>query len=143
QSKVLFLGRHTARLVTGSRAAVLSAGVVWTGDRETKPSACFRPAAPRRGTPFPPQGRGGPLPLLPRYYEVLRFPHVLPATLRFLRMTGTTPCACVRCSDQIRRRSGAWGFRVWQPHRRQYLERWQRKGVPSSWGTLVCLCPVL
>jgi hypothetical protein len=83
------------------------------------------------------------VPRLPRYYEVLRFPYALPAALRFLQATVTIPCACVRSSVQVRRRPGARGFRVWQPLKSQFLKRWQRTGVPSSWGILMCLRPAL
>ena len=52
--------RHTARPVTGSFAAVLSVSVTGTEVRGTEPSLWCPPTAPRRGTPFPPQGPRGP-----------------------------------------------------------------------------------
>ena len=84
----------------------------------------------------------GQVPRLRRYYGVLRFPDVLPAALRFLRTTVTTPRACFR-SCQVRRRPGAGGFGSGTSPRGQFLKRWRRQGVPSSWGTLLCLRPAL
>src|SRR5258708_969494 len=62
--------------------------------------------------PSLPRVQAEPVPLLQRYYEVLRFPDVLPVALRFLRTTVTTPRVCLR-SCQVRRRPGAGRFRVW------------------------------
>jgi len=85
-----------------------------------------------------------PVPLLRRYYEVLRFPTARDAALRFLRATLTTPCACLRVSGQVRRRLGAGGFWVWHlPAQASISKTWRRQGVPSSWGILMCLRPAL
>ena len=51
-------------------------------------------SATRRLLPF--LGSAGTVPRVQRYYEALRVPAARPATLRFLRMTVTTPRACVR-----------------------------------------------
>jgi hypothetical protein len=66
--------------------------------------------------PLPiPRVRAARVPLLHRYYEMLRHPANLPAALRCASLGGTTPRACVRASTQTRRRSGAGSFKVWQP----------------------------
>src|SRR5207249_7210216 len=52
------------------------------------------------------------------------------------------PVRLCSCLPQARRRLGAWGFRVWQPRANVFPE-WRRPGLPSSWGTLVFLRPVL
>ena len=104
---------------------------------------CFPPTVHDSAPPSLPRVPADAVPLLRRYYEVLRFPDVLPAALRFLRSTVTTPCACLRRSYQVRRRPGAGGFGSGTSPRRQYIKRWRRQGVPSSWGTLLCLRPAL
>ncbi len=134
---------HPARLVAVSRALCYpwSFRGQWIGVQcpRTVARARFRDKAP----PSLHWLLAARVPRLLWYYGVLRFPYALPAALRFLRATVTIPCACVRLSIQVRRRLGARGFRVWQPLDSQSLKRWRRTGVPSSWGTLVCLCPVL
>ncbi len=134
---------HPARLVAVSRALCYpwSFRGQWIGVQcpRTVARARFRDKAP----PSLHRLLAARVPRLLWSYGVLRFPYALPAALRFLRATVTIPCACVRLSIQVRRRLGARGFRVWQPLDSQSLKRWRRTGVPSSWGTLVCLCPVL
>ena len=49
------------------------------------PSVCVPTTVPQRGVPFSPQGPGGPVPLLQRYYETLRLPSARLAALRCLR----------------------------------------------------------
>ena len=83
------------------------------------------------------------VPRLRWYYGALRFPAVLPGSLRFLRETVTAPCACVCRSTQARRRLGARDVWVRPPLCGLSLARRRRPGVPSSRGTLLCLCPVL
>jgi hypothetical protein len=106
-------------------------------------SPCFPPTVHDSAPPSLPRVQAEPVPLLRRYYEVLRFPDVLAAVLRFLRATVTIPCACLRHSCQVRRRLGAGGFGSGTSPRGQFLKRWRRPGVPSSWGTLLCLRPAL
>jgi len=136
--------RHTARQATASpvRFAIRCRHV----DRVTK-VRCPCPVSRQRlcGSAPPSLGRvlAVQVPRRHRYYGVLRFPAVRSVPLRFLRKTVTTPCVCVRISDQARRRLGARGFQVRQPLGSLLVKRWRRSGVPSSWGTLVCLCPVL
>ena len=60
--------------------------------------------------PSLPRVQVGPVPLLRRYYEVLRFPTARDAALRFLHATLTTPRASLRVSGQVRRRLGAGFF---------------------------------
>jgi hypothetical protein len=107
-------------------------------------SPCFPPTVHDSAPPSLPRVQAEPIPLLRRYYEVLRFPTARDAALRFLRATLTTPCACLRVSGQVRRRLGAGGFWVWHlPAQASMLKTWKRQGVPSSWGILMCLRPAL
>ena len=56
------------------------------------------------------------VPLLHRYYEVLRLPTARPARLRYPSTNGYLPCACVR-STRPDAGHAAGGFAVWQlPH---------------------------
>ena len=76
----------------------------------------------------------------PWYYEVLRrpvsrSPHFVSFAWRYhpVRLCSFLP--------QARRRLGAWSFRDWQP--RASLWSGDEQGLPGSWRTLLCLCPVL
>ena len=53
-------------------------------------------SGPQRGTPFAPQGPGGPVPPLRRYYGALRLLAVHLAALRFLRLAITTVSSPIR-----------------------------------------------
>ncbi len=93
--------------------------------------------------PLPSPGSTGVVPRVPRYYEALRFPAALPDTLRFLRMTVTTPLRL--SSFLLPSPTPTCGREVWGLARSQsqMLKRWKRQGVPSSWGILMYLRPVL
>src|SRR5262245_25034590 len=79
------------------------------------PRAVARPRPRDEAPPSLPRVLAARVPRLPRYYGALRFPAVLAVSLRCLRETVTTPCACVRRSTQARRRLGARGVRVRPP----------------------------
>ena len=81
------------------------------GSQGSMPPPCFPATAPQLGASFPPPGPPGCVPRVHQYYGALRFPTARPDTLRFLRVTVTTPCACFRLSDQARRRLAARSFR--------------------------------
>jgi hypothetical protein len=74
------------------------------------------------------------VPRLQWYYEVLRFPNVLHAALRFLRATLTIPRACLRRSCQVRRRLGAGGFWVWHLPKRPVDNEMETPGRPKFLG---------
>ena len=80
------------------------------------------------------------VPLLHRYYEVLRLPAAGPAALRY---SFTWPYLSVRlCSlPWTRRRPGAWSFGSGSPTP-ETAER-QRRDLSGSWGILLCICRVL
>jgi hypothetical protein len=55
------------------------------------------------------------------------------------------PVPPVRLSSSLpaaRRRPGAWSFRVWQL-RASLVRTGDHRGLSGSWGTPMCLCPVL
>ena len=64
-------------------------------------------SGPRRGVPFAPQGPGGPVPPLHRYYETLRLPSVPLAALRCLRLA--IPPSRPVCSHRPGRAAGGTG----------------------------------
>ena len=70
----------------------------------------------RRSLPSP--GSAGNVPRVLRYYEALRFPASLSATLRFLRMTVTIParlCSCLQPSPTPTWGQGVWGWHFPEP----------------------------
>ena len=112
-----------------------------TGSGATRGSPWFPLRGPPVAAPFPPPGPPRRVPRLQRYYGAVRRPAALPAALRFLRTT-VPPRASVFVSPASP--TPAWGLEfsgLATPG--QLLSRWRRPGLPSSWGTLVSLCPVL
>jgi hypothetical protein len=102
------------------------------------------------------------LAMFPSNDSVIRHPLPFPGSLRvrFSWFGGTMGCSdalgpCRRASfafawryppvrlslslPAARRRPRAWSFRVWQPHASLYGQ----EILSGSWGTPVCLCPVL
>src|SRR5271170_4273640 len=61
---------------------------------------------------LPSLGFAGRVPRVRQYYEALRFPAALPATLRFLRTTVTIPSRLCSCLRQVRRQLAARKFRA-------------------------------
>jgi hypothetical protein len=125
---------HPARLVAVSRALCYpwSFRGQWIGVQcpRTVARARFRDKAP----PSLHRLLAARVPRLLWYYGVLRFPYALPAALRFLRATVTSPCACVRHSNQVRRRPGAGSFRVWQPPAKPVIKEMATYGRPKFLG---------
>jgi hypothetical protein len=88
------------------------------------------------------------IPLLRRYYGMLRGPAAHPAALRCLRLAVPRPWRC--CSCPALRRSNhpashgrlAWGFPK-VPVAPFRPCTWRRQGFPGSWGTPVWACPAL
>src|SRR5436190_3695484 len=84
-------------------------------------SACFLPADPQPGVPFPPRFPGNRVPvvrvpLLRRYYETLRLPVVLPAVLRFLRLAVPLLAPVFVSPRGPDADPGTRNFRFWQFH---------------------------
>ena len=80
------------------------------------------------------------VPLLRRYYGVLRRPAADPAALRY---SFAWPYLPVRlCSlPRTRRRPGAWSFGSGSPT--PETTKRQRRDLSGSWGILLCICRVL
>ena len=68
----------------------------------------FPSPVPCSGLPFPPRGPFGPVPPLHRYFERLRLPAALPASLRFLRsaVTGVAPLFAPTGAERALREPG-------------------------------------
>jgi hypothetical protein len=135
--------RHPARPVADSHALRYP----WSFRGQLTEVQCPRAVArPRPRDEAPPSLHrvlAARVPRLPRYYEALRFPAALPDTLRFLRMMVTRPSRL--CSFLLPSPTPTWGREVLglALSQGQMLKSWRRQGVPSSWGTLLCLRPVL
>jgi hypothetical protein len=99
-------GRESAAPVS------LSAVVALRRDRGSESSPSFPSAVPSHGIPFPPQGLlRGRIPLLHRYYGMLRLPIAPPAALRFPSLGGTIHARTIRSPRWSARHRGARGFR--------------------------------
>ena len=91
--------------------------------------------------PLPSTGSLGSVPPLRRYYETLRLPAAHLAALRCLRLA----IPPLRPLFRSRRPPSAAdrGPGVWSPGTPGRDLARRRQGLPGSWGTLVCTCPVL
>ena len=65
----------------------------------------------------------------------------VPVTLRFLRLTVTVPCACLRSSCQVRRRLGAGEFWVWHFPHKPVCKEMETAGRPKFLGNPDVLMP--
>jgi hypothetical protein len=104
--------------------------------------ALFPPNDSRTRRPLPSPGSGRHP--FPRFLGPRGRSDTLPSlSPRFgVSLGDTCPCAWVRSSLPARRRPAAWSFEV-RPLPASVLSSRKRQGFPGSWGTLVCLCPVL
>ena len=82
-----------------------------------------------------------PVPPLRRYYEALRRPAVPLALLRGFarRYHPVRLCSSLRLGPTPAGGLELSGGAAPRPN----MSRWRGPGLPGSWGTLVCLCPVL
>ncbi len=111
--------RHTARQVTGS---LIRSAIRWC-NVDTVPGSCAPAMFPSKrlhdlAPPSLPRVRADPVPLLHRYYEVLRFPAAPPAALRCLR------------TAVPRRASGC--FAPLGPKRKAHRPGVRQSGLPSG-----------
>ena len=105
---------------------------------------CPLPVSPQRfrssAAPSLPRVRAVAVPLLHRYYEPLRRPAAHLAALRFLRLA-IPPGAPVFVASASP--TPAWDLEFSGLATPSQQKEWRRQGLPGSWGTLMCLCPVL
>ena len=131
---------HGRPRANGASPALRSGGVTVTGARVSVHPPCCPPTGRDSALPFLHRVPAGRVPLLQRYYGVLRRPAADPAALR---CSFAWPYLPVRlCSlPRTRRRPGAWSFGSGSPTP-ETAER-QRRDLSGSWGILLCLCHVL
>src|SRR5205814_1697473 len=90
--------------------------------------------------PFLPRVPSRSVPLVPRYYEVLRTPAAPHAALRCLRLALPPVAPAFVSPTRPDAGLGAWSALVWPP---RPTGEWRRSGFSGSWETPLCLCPGL